>query len=89
MSDIIGRKIVNVRRMTLAEAKKEGWDDSAFPHRVAPVLVLDDGSKIYPSEDEEGNGVGMLFGSTKRGKMFYVTPPPRSMRDQKQLKKVM
>jgi hypothetical protein len=59
--------------MTKKEAEAEGWDiDLRF--KTAPVLVLDDGSKIYPSADEEGNGPGALFGVDKKGNHFIVIP---------------
>jgi len=56
---IIGRKILGVRRMTEAEASAEGWDDS--PHGCT-VLILEGGALLYPSQDDEGNGPGALFG---------------------------
>jgi hypothetical protein len=34
-----------------------GWDKSGI------VLMLDDGTYIYPSRDDEGNGAGALFTS--------------------------
>jgi hypothetical protein len=67
---LVGRTIVAVRKMTTAEAKKEGWDLS-WVHGAPPVIVLDDGQKVYPSQDEEGNGPGALFGAYK-GKRFCV-----------------
>lgn len=56
-----GRKIVEVRPMTAKEVAREGWDSPAT------VLVLDDGSLLYASRDEEGNGSGALFGITADG----------------------
>jgi hypothetical protein len=54
-----GRRLIAIRPMTRAEQKREFWD------RPAMVIVLDDGSLIYPSQDEEGNGPGTLFGFQK------------------------
>jgi hypothetical protein len=51
-----GCRIVAIRPMTRAEQKREFWD------RPAMVIELNDGSLIYPSQDEEGNGPGTLFG---------------------------
>jgi hypothetical protein len=62
MSELIGRKIVEFRRMTKEEAEEEGWDDRGAHGGPIPVLVLDDGTLLYPSQDEEGNGPGILFG---------------------------
>jgi len=51
-----GRKIKAMRNMTKAELKREGWDGKCI------CLELDDGTILYPSRDEEGNGPGALFG---------------------------
>jgi len=66
--DLIGKKIVSFRYMTKKELKREGWDDYK-----GVVLVLDDGTLIYPSRDEEGNGPGELFGY-KDGNTFLYYP---------------
>lgn len=65
-----GKTIENVRPMTAEEARLEGWGDS--PHQ-AMVIELDDGSKLYPSQDPEGNGPGALFGHDGLN-AFMVTP---------------
>ena len=83
MSEIIGKKIVKVRKMTRAEAQREGWD---ITNQLATVLVLGDGTKLYASRDDEGNGIGTMFGSTKVGEQFYVVSPEFA---KKKLKKVM
>lgn len=62
---IKGKKIIDVRQMSDAEMEEEGWDTRAI------VLVLDDGTILYPSKDEEGNDAGALFG-TKDKKSFIV-----------------
>ena len=59
--------IVDIRKMTPAEFKSEGWQDTG---RTA-VIVLADGTKIFPSIDEEGNDGGVLFGE-KNKKKFYL-----------------
>lgn len=66
MSDLVGRTITEVRPMTPAELRKEYWSGPGT------VLVLDDGTKLYPSCDEEGNDPGALFGSSPDGKQFGV-----------------
>jgi hypothetical protein len=58
----LGKKIVAVRYLTDKEQESLGWDQSAV------VLQLDDGTLIFPSQDDEGNGAGALFGQTKDGK---------------------
>lgn len=45
----VGRRIVDVRPIEFAD----------LGHAIA--LVLDDGSKVYASQDIEGNGPGELF----------------------------
>lgn len=62
---VVGKKIIGIRRMTAKEKEAEGWDGEAS------VIVLDDGAVIFASQDEEGNGPGMLFGRNKDGS-FYV-----------------
>jgi len=65
---VIGKRIVAVRRLTPQEMEAEGWE---CEREGATALVLDDGSLIYPSRDDEGNGAGTLFGS-KGGDSFYI-----------------
>ena len=67
---MIGRKIVNIRYLTKAEMEAEYWEGQ----EPAVVLVLDDGTLLYPSRDEEGNGPGALFERTKDGESYYVFP---------------
>jgi len=62
---VIGNKIVAVRPMTKAEMNEEYWDGP-----VAVVLVLDNGTKLYASCDDEGNRPGALFGKDENGKSF-------------------
>jgi hypothetical protein len=59
---LVGRKIEGVRWMSRAEAANVGWS------RRAVVLILDDGSLLYPSSDDEGNDAGALFGQDAEGK---------------------
>lgn len=60
--DLEGKRIVHVRYMTKKEAAVLDW-----PHRGI-LLVLDDGTFIFPSKDDEGNDAGALFGSTPQQK---------------------
>jgi hypothetical protein len=59
---LIGKVIVNFREMTDAEMEAEGWQGAP-----GYALVLDDGTVLYPSQDEEGNGPGVLFGLESDG----------------------
>lgn len=66
--NLVGRKIVEQRRMTEEELNAQGWDEDG----KTTCLVFDDGSKIFASQDDEGNGPGNIFGVTKEGKSVYV-----------------
>jgi len=57
--NIIGRKIVDVIALSKDIVEAEGWEHSPY---ACIGLLLDDGNIIYPSQDEEGNGPGALFG---------------------------
>lgn len=54
----LGKTIAKVRWMMKTELKEQGWE----PRDKVPVLILNDGSMIFPSCDEEGNAPGCLFG---------------------------
>lgn len=70
--DLIGRKIVDVIPLNKAIIEKEDWGNS----RHNPIcLLLDDGSVIYPSQDEEGNGPGCLFAMDKKLETAYYIFP--------------
>jgi len=58
--------------MKPAELNAEGWD--AGPGDCPVTLVLDDGTKLFPSRDPEGNGPGALFGVDPRGESFGIAP---------------
>lgn len=64
--DVVNRQIVAVRPMTKAEREAEGWC------RPATVLVLDNGTILYPSRDDEGNDAGVLFGKSTNGDQFAL-----------------
>lgn len=66
---IEGKTIIRVREMTKEEIEKEYWQHS--PHSTI-VIELSDGSMIYPSCDEEGNGPGALFGKDSSGTSYYI-----------------
>ena len=70
MANLIGRRIADVRPLTADEMESEGWDPTGRFNPVGMVVVLDDGTKLYPSRDEEGNGPGVFFGFTQDGSAF-------------------
>ena len=57
-----GRTIVRSRAMKPEEMGAYGWDG-----HPPVVLELDDGSRIFPSCDDEGNQPGTLFTIDGRG----------------------
>lgn len=64
LSKLEGRTIARVRYTTEAEESSLGWDASAV------VLELDDGTLLFPSQDDEGNDAGAMFtqaGSKTKG----------------------
>ena len=61
-----GSKIVDIRLMTPEEQKSDGWD------APATVIILDNGIRIYPSCDGEGNAPGTLFGLSTKGDAFFI-----------------
>lgn len=66
MDNIIGHKVVQIRKMTQAEQDKEGWNSSTI------VIVLSNGVRLYASSDEEGNDAGAMFGRGKLGNTFIL-----------------
>jgi hypothetical protein len=66
-SGLIGKTVKEIRIMTEVELRSEGWDD-----RNCTVIVFDDGTLLYPSRDEEGNGPGQFFGITSKGECFHI-----------------
>jgi len=69
MKKIAGQKIIAVRLMNSNEAKREGWGGESR-WEMPIVLILENGLKLYPSRDSEGNGPGALFGID--GKMAFT-----------------
>lgn len=59
--NFVGRTIVEVRYMTQHEVDLRGWYSRPL------VMVLDNGTVMYPSSDDEGNNGGALFAATSTG----------------------
>jgi hypothetical protein len=64
-----GKVVKQVRQMTPAELEAEGWDNELG---YIAAIEFTDGTAIYASQDEEGNGPGALFGREKNGKTFGI-----------------
>ena len=67
---MIGATVKAIRPMTSRELKAEGWSFSQW--HIPTVIELSDGSILYPSQDEEGNGPGALFGVTSKGQHIVI-----------------
>lgn len=65
-----GKRIVQIRPMNGEEMEHEGW--ISMPGFVHVCLVLDDGQRLYASQDDEGNGPGALFGRYPNGQTYRV-----------------
>lgn len=55
-SRLEGRTVKAVRYLTKAEMDALCWGESVL------VIEFDDGTMVFPSRDDEGNGGGALFG---------------------------
>jgi hypothetical protein len=71
MSDLENQTVREVRQMTDAELEREGWNH--YRGKTPTVIVFEDGTKVYPSQDSEGNGPGALFGIDSNGRAFGFT----------------
>lgn len=52
---LVGKTITGVRYLTEKERETLGWRNRSL------ALILDDGTYLWPSADDEGNGAGALF----------------------------
>ena len=50
-----GKTIAEIRYMNDDEKEMLGWNKKSI------IIILDDGTAIYPSKDDEGNDAGALF----------------------------
>lgn len=67
LKELIGKKIMAIRPISKKELESEGWGDR---HSATCVIVLEGGTLLYPSQDDEGNGPGTLFGMDKDGQFI-------------------
>ena len=66
---MLGLKIVGIRKMTKKEIRDEGWEGKID---TPTAIVLSDGTLLYASRDDEGNGPGQIFGKAPDGKAFQL-----------------
>lgn len=64
LAELKGRAIADIRYLEEEESEQLGW------YRCGVVLVLDDGTELMPTADDEGNGPGALF--TTRGNLPII-----------------
>jgi hypothetical protein len=64
----VGRRIIGVRPLHKAEMDACGWEGWSRQPGAACIL-LDDGSKLWPSADPELNTWGWMLG-WKKGKLY-------------------
>lgn len=53
--ELVGRKIVSIRYMSDEEKDNMMWNNRAI------IIKLDNGTVLYPSQDDEGNDAGSIF----------------------------
>jgi hypothetical protein len=63
----VGRTITGMRRLAIDELDEMMWNGPAY------ALMLDDGSLLFASSDEEGNDAGVLLIKSVQGDIFQVT----------------
>ena len=57
--ELVGKKIKSIRYMSDEEQEDIGW------YSKAVVIELDNGTIMYPSQDDEGNDAGSIFYQSK------------------------
>lgn len=78
--DIEGQKIEKVRPMTRDEFENN-FLTTTTSYSPAPILVLENGTKIIPSSDYEGNTPGVLFTEEPDGSQFALEPDKKQAYD--------
>lgn len=58
---LVGRTVVSVDYLSRNDCTCVGWHESSV------LIVFDDGTVVFPSQDDEGNGAGALFGQAPEG----------------------
>jgi len=59
---LVGKTVVETRYLTKVEMEGLGWSESVL------VIIFNDGTMLFPSMDDEGNGGGALFGQDPKGR---------------------
>lgn len=64
---LVGQRVTEVRYATEQELELAGFDT----YRTSLILVFENGVKIVPSQDDEGNGVGTFFGEFEGNSLSF------------------
>ena len=67
VNHLVGLTITECRHMTVKEMDAEDWQGDP-----PIVLVLSDGTKLYPGQDTEGNSPGAMFEMDNKGRTFRL-----------------
>lgn len=59
--DLVGRTIIAIRPLTEEEMRIYFWDGGNHHGTIPMAMVLDNGWRLIPSCDPEGNGAGHIF----------------------------
>ena len=73
MKDILGKRVVELRTLTVDELSAQGWEDEIVP---VVAIVLENGVRLYPSSDMEGNSGGALFFTDGSGDTYRLMMEP-------------
>tara|TARA_Y100000401_G_scaffold111822_1_gene110489 strand:+ start:1073 stop:1327 length:255 start_codon:yes stop_codon:yes gene_type:complete len=73
MKDILGKRVVELRTLTVDELSAQGWEDEIVP---VVAIVLENGLKLYPSSDMEGKSGGALFFTDGSGGTYRLMMEP-------------
>ena len=69
--ELVGQTVANARPMTNTEMEAEGWESCGC--YIRPVcIIFNDGTKIFPASDKEGNDGGCMFGVAPDGQKFCL-----------------
>ena len=73
MKDILGKRVIELRTLTVYELETEGWENEMVP---VVTIVLENGVRLYPSSDMEGNSGGALFFTDGSGDTYRLMMEP-------------
>lgn len=72
-NSFVGRRIVDARYLSKEELETLGWTKSVL------VFQLDDGTLLFPSQDDEGNDGGAMFGEQGGNSLTFPRIDERSL----------